>query len=57
MTKLKQEILDKIYKLILESALLPCIENLFADNTIMELENNSKLLNLYFQLMENFSKK
>ena len=56
MTKLKQEILDKIYKLILESALLPCIENLFADNTIMELENNSKLLNLYFQLMENFSK-
>jgi len=56
MMKLKQEILDKIYKLILESSLLPCIENLFADNTIMELQNNSKLLSLYFQLMENFSK-
>ena len=56
MTKLKQEILSKMYNLILESALLPCIENLFTENSILELEKNSKLVNLYFQLLENFSK-
>ena len=55
-TALKQEILTQMYKLILESALLPCLENLFTENSILELEKNSKLVNLYFQLLENFSK-
>ena len=55
-TDLKQEVLTKMYKLILESALLPCLENLFTENSILELEKNSKLVNLYFQLLENFSK-
>ena len=53
-TSLKQEIITKIYNLILESALLPCIENLFTENS--DLEKNSKLLYLYFQLIYNFSK-
>ena len=55
-TNLKQEIITKMYNLILESALLPCLENLFTENSIIELEKNSKLVNLYFQLLENFSK-
>ena len=55
-TDLKEEILLKLYNLILESALLPCLEKLFTDNSIIELEKNSKLVNLYFQLIENFSK-
>ena len=53
-TSLKQEILTKMYNLILESALLPCIENLFTENS--DLEKNAKLIYLYFQLIENFSK-
>ena len=56
MTDLKQEIISKMYNLILESALLPCLENLFIENSLIELEKNSKLLHLYFQLIENFSK-
>jgi ubiquitin-protein ligase len=56
MTNLKEEILNEMYNLILESALLPCLENLFTENSILELSKNSKLVNLYFQLIENFSK-
>ena len=56
MTDLKQEIVAKMYNLILESALLPCLENLFTENSVIELEKNSKLVLLYFQLLENFSK-
>ena len=55
-TDLKEEILTKMYQLIIESALLPCLENLFTENSILELEKNSKLINLYFKLLENFSK-
>ena len=55
-TNLKQDILTKMYNLILESALLPCLENLFTENSILELQKNSKLVNLYFKLLENFSK-
>ena len=56
MTNLKEEILNEMYRLILESALLPCLENLFTENSILELTKNAKLVNLYFQLIENFSK-
>ena len=53
---LNSKILFTIRDLILESALLPCIENLLSDNTPMELEKNSKLVKLYFEIMKNFSK-
>ena len=53
---LKRETLIKMHDLILESALLPCIENLFAENSAVELEKNSKLVYLYFEIISNFSK-
>ena len=53
---LKEDILIKIRDMILESSLLPCIENLFAENSAVELEKNSKLVTLYFEIMHNFSK-
>ena len=53
---LKRDTLIKMHDLILESALLPCIENLFAENSAVELEKNSKLVYLYFEIISNFSK-
>ena len=53
---LKNDTLIKMNNLILESALLPCIENLFAENSAVELEKNSKLVYLYFEIINNFSK-
>ena len=53
---LKEDILIKIRDMILESSLLPCIENLLAENSAVELEKNSKLVSLYFEIMLNFSK-
>ena len=53
---LDNDILIKIHDLILESALLPCIENLLIENSAVELEKNSKLVFLYFEIMQNFSK-
>ena len=53
---LNQNILIKMHDLILQSALLPCIENLLAENSAVELEKNSKLVYLYFEIINNFSK-
>ena len=43
-----------MHDLILQSALLPCIENLLAENSAVELEKNSKLVYLYFEIINNF---
>ena len=53
---LDKNILIKIHDMILESALLPCIENLLMENSAVNLEKNSKLAILYFEIMKNFSK-
>ena len=55
-TDLDRNILINIRDLILESALLPCIENLFIENSAVQLEKNSKLVYLYFEIILNFSK-
>ena len=52
---LDPNILITIRNLILESALLPCIENLFIENNAVQLENNSKLILLYFEIILSFS--
>ena len=53
---LDESILITIRDLILESALLPCIENLFIENSAVQLEKNSKLILLYFDIILSFSK-
>ena len=53
---LNNNILIQMRDLILQSALLPCIENLLAENSAVEMEKNSKLVLLYFEIIKNFSK-